>query len=393
MQLKKEADVVCSEPGSLLTASTVTHVLFDKTGTLTADTQSLSHNIVVNGTNHEEAAAVELVLAGCHSLVELQKELVGDPLDLASLRYSKWALQKDGSFQNNDGTTLWQIKTFPFDANRKTSSSLVLVQGADNEACRLYNLIKGSPDVVQGLVSIDNNYFGDTVTQLGEEGYRVIAMGIQDVTNDTELVDKIFPTGLPTIANNATSTKSTIKKAKKVAQKALHRDSMEASGFDFCGFSCFEAVVRPSTPRIIKELQQAKMGVTMLTGDGVDAAVSVARRCQLISNTSEVAVLDWVDSKLSWKRLGETSDNVDEKPLSTRKIFAKNAESYALVATGSAVEALAGKEDLSREEKLVQSKLHTFGVFARASPSQKVLVASTFKQNDRKVLMCGKLTV
>ena len=377
MRLKREADVVCSEPGSLLSASMVDHVLFDKTGTLTADTQSLSH--VLNATN-----CTDLILAGSHSLVQVENELVGDPLDLASLRASNWILNKEkGTYHNKDGASLWQIKTFPFDANRRTSSSLVVVQDSEG-SFRVYKLLKGSPDAIQDLVSVNKDSFGDTVTQLGQEGYRIIAMGIHDITDNTTIVEKLFPSGFP---NATTSTTKAIKKAKKIAQTMLHRDSVETGTFDFCGFSCFEAAVRPSTPRVIDELQQAQIGVTMLTGDGVDAAVSVARRCRIIPDSADVAVVDWdaETSTLLWKRIGGT----DNSKISTRSILS-NKKSYALVATGSAVEAMT-KSTCTSEEKMLQSKLHTFSIFARASPKQKVIVASALKQNGKRVLMCGKL--
>ena len=114
MRLKRDAHVVCSDPGSLLSAATIDHVLFDnKTGTICGDTQSMSH--VVNATE-----STDIVLAGSNSLVQVEEALVGDPLDTASLRAFGWTLvdETNGSYQK-DGATMWQIKAFPFDANRR----------------------------------------------------------------------------------------------------------------------------------------------------------------------------------------------------------------------------------------------------------------------------------
>ena len=93
--MRQEADVVCSQPGALLSSAEIDTVVFDKTGTLTADTQSLS-NIVTYAdkgiatpkeqkdsvsknvnTNHidEQSHLARIVLAGSHSLVYLEKEV------------------------------------------------------------------------------------------------------------------------------------------------------------------------------------------------------------------------------------------------------------------------------------------------------------------------------
>ena len=378
MRLKHEADVVCSEPGALLTASNIDHVLFDKTGTICGDTQSMSH--VVNAT-----ASTNLVLAGSNSLVQVDDALVGDPLDMASLRASGWTLnKKDGSYQK-DGSTLWQIKTFPFDANRRTSSSIVLIQDVQGDI-KLCSLVKGSPDAILKLVSsVDQDRFRDTVAQLGRDGYRIIAIGIEVIGENSTLFESIFPSGF----QNTTSITKAIAKARKRTQTLLHRDAVETvATFEFCGFACFEASVRPSSPRVIKELLQAQVGVTMLTGDGVDVAISVARRCQIIADRDRIALLDYdcEAEGLVWIEIGKGKGTTGSQ-LSTRKVLSSK-KPFTIVATGNAVEALS-KSSSSEEEKLIRSKMQDFSVFARATPSQKVLVVSTLKQNGKRVIMCG----
>ncbi|KAI2513197.1 calcium-transporting ATPase [Fragilaria crotonensis] len=378
MKLKREADVVCSEPGALLTASTIDHVLFDKTGTICGDTQAMSH--VVNGTT-----STDLVLAGSNSLVLVDEALVGDPLDKASLSASGWTLNKTNGSYQKDGSTLWQIKTFPFDANRRTSSSIGLVH-EEHGGARLCSLVKGSPDAILKLVSsVDKDRFRDTVVQLGQDGYRIIAIAIEDIGENSTLFESIFPSGF----QNTTSIEKAVAMARKRTQTSLHRDSVETvATFEFCGFACFEASVRPSSPRVIKELLHAQVGVAMLTGDGVDVAIAVARRCQIISDLDRIALLDY-DSEaegLVWTEVGKGKGSAGSR-LSTRKVLSSK-KPFTIVATGNAVEALS-KSSCSEEEKLIRSRMQDFSVFARATPSQKVLVVSTLKQSGKKVIMCG----
>jgi cation-transporting ATPase 13A1 len=387
-RLKHEADVVCSEPAALLTASSVNHILFDKTGTMTTDTQSLA---MVRTRSESEEFLANLVLAGCHSLVDLNGDMIGDPLDLASFRNSGWNMNDQDSrrFSRKVGeqeVSLWQIKTFPFDASRRTSSSLVLVHSGDSS--KLFKLVKGSPEKMVDLVAVDGKWFTNTTKELGEDGYRIVAMGAQDVSDDSAVVKQLFPLGLPCTRLSS----KVIKRAQRAATRLIVRDSFECPGFSFCGFSCFSAVIRPSTPRVIAELKRAKIGVSMLTGDSVDAAVSVARRCRLIDEPNDIAVflldIDPAKKLLGWRKLG--IDGGSNKPFeSWESVTVAKHGGCTLIATGKAVEYLLTKDYLSPEEKNIQLMLPNFAIFARATPNQKVLVTRAIKNSGLKVLMCG----
>ena len=186
----------------------------------------------------------EVILAGCHSLVYLndtttnEQQIAGDPLDLASLQYTGWtydrkydAYQRKSPKKKNGAIKLWQLKTFPFDAARRTSSALLLVLYADGK-CRLWKTIKGSPDSLSNTVNpINERWFNKQLRKLGGKGLRTIAMAAFDVTTDNDtFTTSLFPSGLPDITTAADEEfQEMITNAREKAGN-LHRSEFE--GFD-----------------------------------------------------------------------------------------------------------------------------------------------------------------
>jgi cation-transporting ATPase 13A1 len=433
--LRDEADVVCSEPGSLLTAARVQVVVFDKTGTLTADTQALSRIESPPKEQQSQSSMSEAILAGCHSLVDLvdeatkdnQHSFVGDPLDLASLQYVGWTYNNtQDAFESKKKSSklpdapikLWQIRTFPFDANRRTSCALLLVLHADG-TCRLWKAIKGSPDVIQSIVKENQeSWYKKQIQKLGGQGLRTIAMAASEVTENDVLVKSLFPNGLVDPSSLSIKERRGMISHARNASGMIHRSSFESvndeetslRSFNFSGFACFDAAVRPSTRRIIQELQHANVNVIMLTGDGVDAAISVAGTAGLLSGDS-IAVLDFderANKTLVWKKMRKKSRKggapksrlererimtVNEKSVETMLAKARRGR-CTLVVMGKAAEFLLSGVTHSDSEvySRLEDNLFRFAIFARASPKQKRAVVSSLKDHSgMKVLMCGTL--
>lgn len=431
MQLKKESDVVCAEPGTLLAAAHVDLCVFDKTGTLTADTQVMS--AVESPFLSNNNSMVEAVLAGCHSLSlvhdednDVSPQLIGDPLDRAALQFSRYdfnGTDKSASYSNyrkpreqgnhvgelSAPTKIWQIKTFPFDANTRRSSALLLVQHSDDKM-RLWKVCKGSPDSMRSLLSAKPRMTKDTMLQrydefheaLGSRGVRAITLASQDVSN-TPLVFKLFPKGLSKLqyAKNPKSLYRKIQKARVVAQREFHTVDFENSlvgSMDFLGFGCFSASMRPSSPRVIKELRNSGTNVLMLTGDGVSAALTIARSANFFDKSCKVfATLDVkTDGSLCWTTL--RGKNLSKKASyefsfhETETIILRTKLSqYAVLISGAAIDVLVNSKQVDNEVRdLILRHLDKVSVIACASPETKQLVMATLKTYcNSYVLMCG----
>lgn len=427
-KLRKDFDVVCSEPGALLTASQIDMVVFDKTGTLTSDTQRLNRiipppsNSKIGKKYHPMTNAV---LVGCNALVSINHNkakttLVGDPLDIASLDHSTWSFDgktKSASSpvmeQNAVSEKLWQLKTFPFDSTRRRSSALLLVRRGDNY--RLWIALKGSPDSVVSFLkfedgtSFSKKSYMENVAELGSQGLRLITMAAKDISDDATLVRKLFPKGLPQMGSitDEEGFSKTISQARYAAKDCIGINDVEdtISGFDFVGFSCFDTVIRPSTKRVVKDLRSSGINVCMLTGDAPEAAFTVATKCGFYDKCSKTSVLldtDDNNNNLRWtlnNRKGKDSGMHFNFTLQTVKMILQDAEMgrCSIVVTGKAFDKILDIAGLIFSDNHVAclhflQNLNRISVISRSSPSTKQRVISAFKNYcGMNVMMCGKI--
>ena len=435
---------------------------------MTADTQSL-YDLVAPESNATSLPATidlvnmqKLILAGCHSLVQLENNganstrsqlsstVVGDPLDISALQYSSWtynaaeecysanSVPSMDSERDQYPSRLWQIKTFPFDPNRRLSSAIVLVEYANRDEkqpeqtdreLRVWKLVKGSPDTMLHRYYGDREFqesYSSQLRNLESRGLRTIALGAADVTNSTSLIKQLFPDGISSDAEN-------LRRARQ-AGASLHRKDFEdviyqreigyqnhahannaTNYLDFAGFACFDAAIRPSSRRVLQELQRGGINTMMLTGDGMAAALAVAQEVGLI-RLSEVAILDVVDDNLVWNYI-EESTSLDDKSIAgtcNETEFAKlkpvtipsikdvlrrqRRKRCAVAATGRALDFVLTdskhKSKLSRKlQRCLSQNLGSFNVIARATPVLKKTVISCLRNTcGKKVLMCGKST-
>jgi magnesium-transporting ATPase (P-type) len=139
----------------------------------------------------------------------------------------------------------------------------------------------------------------------------------------------------------------------------------------------------------------------MLTGDGINAAVSVAIKTGVIGKRQAkkgICVIDVVRGALRWKKMTPLSfkkPQILSKKTSTWNSFSQEStidtirnRLGVIVATGTAIELLISE---CEENKDMKSNLNQLSVIACASPKTKQKIIQAFKQHcGRRVLMCGK---
>lgn len=391
------------------------------------DTQSLSRLVssVPGCKSNNTAAFQKFALAGCHSLVHFPSgtksddhdtKLVGDPLDIAAFTFSEWQRNpKDGSYTSKassvtfstDFVQLWQIRSFPFDPSKRLSSALVLGRQA-NGSYRLLFLVKGSPDSLIDLYTDrdDESFrssYNSKLRDLGAQGCRSIAIGSFDLSENAELKEKLFPNGISCQEEAIRQAVAAGTKLRRSDFESVSADGKLAAGLDFSGFACFDASIRPSSKRVISELENGGIKSIMLTGDAVDSALSVGRTVGLIKER-RVAILETskVDgiNQLRWRivrqsagKNGSSAEETKEKKVSVasvKHIIELNKKgTCALAATGSALEQVF-EDGANAALELIAENICRASVIARATPElKKSVIVCLKKKCKKKVLMCG----
>lgn len=75
------------------------------------------------------------------------------------------------------------------------------------------------------------------------------------------------------------------------------------SNLEFTGFIIFENKLKPTTASVLEELLDSNISATMVTGDNILTAISVARECNLINKTAHCFVPRFVEGNYKLAKL------------------------------------------------------------------------------------------
>jgi len=264
--------VFCTEPYRVPIAGKLDICLFDKTGTLTTDelvavgvckdTISLAkQNDLVPMTKVANEGG--MVLAGCHSLVFIEGETAGDPLEDAALKAMRWQVTSKNTVPDPATEKKDAGKFFSVDG-KKVSSIAILMRHhfssklqrmscviRDNNK-RVWAVAKGSPEAIGVRLANKPDGYDKKSKDLAKRGYRVIALGYKPLKGSQE--------------------------ADAIANRSQCEDQL-----NFAGFIAFTCRVRKDTRQIVRKLKEGGMGVTMVTGDALLTAVYVAKEVDICS--------------------------------------------------------------------------------------------------------------
>ncbi|XP_019547423.3 endoplasmic reticulum transmembrane helix translocase [Aedes albopictus] len=349
--------VFCTEPFRIPFAGKVQICCFDKTGTLTSD------NLVVEGVAglkkdtsitaiNEIPEPTAHVLGSCHSLVQLDDGLVGDPLEKATLTAIDWNLTKGDSVVPKRGKfkPLRIYQRFHFSSSLKRMSVLAghLVPFS-NETCYI-GTVKGAPEVVMKMLkSVPDNY-EETYLEYSRRGARVLALGYKSFGS---------------LDGNTV--------------RELKRADVEKD-LEFAGFIIISCPLKPDSKYAIKEIIQASHKVMMITGDNPLTACHVAKELRFTKRTIVVLTRDDSDDAWYW----ESINREIRIPLAENRTVKDLYKEHDFCITGEGLQYLD-----SKKHSYLLKLMPYVTVFARFAPKQKEVVITTLKQLGFHTLMCG----
>lgn len=360
--------IFCTEPFRIPFAGKVDICCFDKTGTLTTE------EIIVEGigglggegtelTKSKEAPETSAyVIATCHSLMQTESGLIGDPMEGAALCAVDWVFSKDNvaSACTSRAKTFRLIRRFPFSSALKRMATVSSMEGRDNDS-RLFVAVKGAPETLATMLIDAPASYNKVHKQFAMQGARVLALGY-----------KYIP---------GASTK---------AVKEMVRDSLECD-LHFAGFLVLSCPLKPDSKDSLLMLSQSSHRVLMITGDNALTACHVAREVHIVDRP--VLIMDVKPglghqphalNDLQWS----TIDDSMQRPIETEaKALIKTCWDHDICMTGQALSVLAHRANHIHLN--VGQLLAHVRVFARTSPQEKELIVTSLKKSGYVTLMCG----
>ncbi|CAJ1358711.1 unnamed protein product [Effrenium voratum] len=401
--------IYCTEPFRVPYAGRVTHCFFDKTGTLTSD-QMVAVGMVNPSTNKEvpvkDASQMAcVVLSGCHSLIEVDKKLLGDPIEVAALRGIGWSYQPSTSTAS---PTNWRAKEltiaskkeyvaglkdsieadrkekeevtkkiqelerslkqdridaskltvaikhrFHFSSGLQRMSTICKVTSTDSSQSGVYSLVKGSPEAIGQLLQKKPDWYDQAYTHMAEKGQRVLALAYTRLGGGTDVANR-------------------------------PREEVERN-LSFAGFIAFKCETRKDSMLVIRSLQDSSHSCVMLTGDAPLTALSVAVEVGIARLEPEKAmVLAEAKDGLEWRpAISDSKAKPVEYSVTGLRELSK---SHDLIMTGAPLEKAWQRPD--GEE--MQSQLTVVKIFARLSPFQKEQIIQAVRKYEQTYsFMCG----
>mmetsp|Transcript_13694 Transcript_13694/g.21164 ORF Transcript_13694/g.21164 Transcript_13694/m.21164 type:complete len:1551 (-) Transcript_13694:1328-5980(-) len=411
--------IFCTEPFRVPIAGKLNSCLFDKTGTLTTDElvavgvcePAALAKTVTDGNDNSLLTAMSkidgeaaLVLAGCHSLVFIEGETTGDPLESASLKSMRWMLSPTNGAVIPGPDTEKKKGGKPINLKSEGSVSEIEILTRHHFSSKLqrmscvvrsinsrrsFAVAKGSPEAIGNMLSSRPKGYEEKAKHLAKEGYRVIALASKAIKTEAEM-------GL-------------CKESRGECESDL----------SFAGFIAFTCRVRKDTKAVLQRLKQGGMNISMVTGDAILTAIHVSKEvgmCSLLSPQDDEDVIEEVEANEELQKLLESKrgtrrpikkiENQKFKPILILEQLnddmcwqSYDDDSFVADYKASEVPDLAKKYDLATTGKSLaaafdyddktKSVLEHIKVFARMTPDAKETVIECLHSVGILCLMCG----
>lgn len=280
--------IYCTEPFRIPFAGKIDICCFDKTGTLTSDdlivegVAGIDCKIEITPINNLPNETLH-TLATCHTLINLDDELIGDPLEKVTLQSIEWTLTKGDVViakkpKNIVGSSRatavgWKIyQRFHFSSALKRMSVIAGHTKPGATETSYIATCKGAPEILKNMIKDLPSNYDDIYLHYAREGARVLCLGYKELGNlgHQEIRD-------------------------------LNREQVE-SELKFVGFVIISCPLKPDTKSVIKEILHSSHHITMITGDNPLTACHVASQLRLIEKKYAIVLTkeNENDTKSSW---------------------------------------------------------------------------------------------
>ncbi|XP_059170131.1 endoplasmic reticulum transmembrane helix translocase-like [Physella acuta] len=350
--------VYCTEPFRIPFAGKIDICCFDKTGTLTSDNLVVEGITGLNGSEliaaHDAPLETTQVLATCHSLVQLDEELVGDPLEKATLKAVEWTLTKGETVvpQKRKTHGLKIYHRFHFQSSLKRMSVIIGHTPPGSTEIQYSAAVKGAPETLKSMFSKLPSNYDDVYLKMARRGARVLALGYRKLGSMTH------------------------QEVRDITRDAVEKD------LEFAGFVIISCPLKSDSKAAIREIINASHHVAMITGDNPLTACHVAKELKMTRKDATVILQPPNDLADEWH--WQSIDDkiiVQAKPANAKKDL---LNLYDLCLTGEALTYLQ-----TTDKKFFHLLLANTKVFARVAPKQKELIITSLKSQGYVTLMCG----
>ncbi|XP_041419199.1 probable cation-transporting ATPase 13A4 [Xenopus laevis] len=388
----KKLGIFCISPQRINIAGKLNLVCFDKTGTLTEDSLDLCGVVPSDGHSFQKMHCFPSgetlpwgpllgAMASCHSLITLNGELQGDPLDMKMFEGTSWELENHSEHGTEESISCTMVKPgpragkvpvegiailhqFPFSSALQRMSVITQVTGESN----LMVFMKGAPEMVIRFCkpeTVPLNVSKKLEFYTGQ-GFRVIGLGYR-----------------------------LLEKEKLQTIQHVEREEVETD-LIFLGLLILENSLKPETTGVLQELTNAKIRSVMSTGDNLQTAVNIGVNCGMIPKSSKIIIIEAKEpqkdspAEITWKTMIGTLENGHKESGSHFDIsdegdhYTFSTETFHFATDGKSFQIL-----LQHFYNLVPKILQNGTVFARMTPRQKSILIEEFQKLDYCVGMCG----
>ena len=251
MQQMAKSDAIVRRLLSVETLGSCTVICSDKTGTLTENRMTVTESFYFNRD--------KTVLIGklCNNAILKENEIIGNPTDIAILRYFE-----DESIENN---SYERINEIPLDRNRKMMTTEYTCNNKNNMI-----FSKGAPEIIMSKSKyIDNNGSIEIITPEIKE---TLSKKINEMTSDSLRV-----------IGYAYKTKD---------------EGSDEENLIFTGITGMIDPPKKSAKKAVRDCKNAGIKVVMITGDHEKTAIAIAKDLEILTDGKVI----------TGKKLDELSD-------------------------------------------------------------------------------------